>query len=127
MESERQRRQAAEWTVEHARGELERATDQHATEVEAVSLAADRRIASMQADISRLERALSSATDLDRELRAQLSAAEGRSRSATNSAESMEEQVCSTLHYHTSHSSQTPLSNSIAAPKGTDAGGKSPI
>jgi len=93
LESERQRRQTAEWAVEQARVDLERSTQLHGAELQAVSAAADRRIDALQAEITRLDRSLASAGKLGDELRAQLASAEARSRATASAAKVVEEQV----------------------------------
>ena len=93
FESERQRRQAAEWAVEQARVDLERSTQLHGAELQAVSAAADRRIEALQAEITRLDRSLASAGKLADELRAQLAGSEARSRASASAAKVVEEQV----------------------------------
>ncbi len=92
---------AAEHAADEARAELESACQNHASQVQLVRSAAERRAASATADIAVLERALEASSEArreaDNEARSQLAISSERERTTADLALSLEAQVCGHL------------------------------
>lgn len=79
--------------MEQALAELERAKQQHALEMQAMTAAAESRISTLQSDVSRLQRSASTAANVEAELRSGLADADARCRASIAKAKSIEEEV----------------------------------
>jgi hypothetical protein len=96
-DAEKERRVAAERAADEMRNELEKAAESSSVQLQSLSAAAERRVASAAADVALLERALEASAaaqrEADRESRELVASSTDRARAASDRVVALEAQV----------------------------------